>query len=143
MIQTRRGFILGISAGICAPAVVRASMLMPISTIAPEFTTNPAVVGKLLSETSRMSGWKFVTAERVIDLGNGYEAGYVRNEDEKMWRLGFLDVRENSDPHLSVREAARQELKAAAYQARLAVPNGVPAGLTRTRTSEYIKWQSL
>lgn len=118
-------------------------MLMPISTTAPEFTTNPAVVGKLLSETSRMSGWKFVTAERVIDLGNGYEAGYVRNEDEKMWRLGFLDVRENSDPHLSVREAARQELKAAAYQARLAVPNGVPAGLTRTRTSEYIKWQSL
>lgn len=186
MQATRRGFIFGLTGIFAAPAVIKASSLMPISALAPEMVSDPLAVGTLLEETSRSgvnkilmnqhrisvchpdgtllpSGYGYeerpatfagiqqvfdkpIRHEKVVALGNGYEAGYIRKEGDRLWRLGFLDD-ERYGHNAQAREYELKVLRAGRWQRAMdeasdglseqrrieamSRPDSVPAGLKR------------
>jgi hypothetical protein len=67
-IPTRRGFITGLISLVAAPAIVRASSLMPVKLMEPEV---------IMRFTSYGGGFSVMCEEQYHDLRGGAAAGFL------------------------------------------------------------------
>jgi hypothetical protein len=89
--QSRRGFLTGLGAVICAPAIVRASSLMPVKIIAP-----PGLPWGQVSAAQVRADMEFMMAKLLRQTNEGFLRAYYPNVSPPMvrWvspRRSFID----------------------------------------------------
>lgn len=90
LILPRRQFIAGVAALFAAPAIVRASSLMPVkSMVAPEFTIDRIIVTTDSPYIELMMGGKVLARARLDGLGDGVFSATI---DDPLEPGGFYTV---------------------------------------------------
>lgn len=100
MSLSRRGFITGLAATFAAPAIVRASSLMPVKAMPAE--DNLAVMQKLLE--ARLSDAYRVTKKHMDQMlyGDTFSRTFTLGDESKIEHVPAFRVYRNAESVLSV-----------------------------------------